>query len=182
MSDISILLKAIHFAADKHRDQRRKDANASPYINHPIHVAQIVNEVGETDDPEILAGAVLHDTVEDTETSLAEITNIFGERVARIVNEVTDDKSLPKADRKRIQIEHAKYLSPEAALVKLADKISNIQDVISNPPDGWDDLRRQEYLDWASKVVSSCPRVNEALYEMFYQVLESASSQGPVES
>jgi guanosine-3',5'-bis(diphosphate) 3'-pyrophosphohydrolase len=175
MNDVSILLKAIHFAADKHRDQRRKDVNASPYINHPIHVAQILSEVG-VDDPEILAAAVLHDTVEDTETSLAELVREFGDRVARIVSEVTDDKSLSKADRKRLQIEHALELSEEGALVKIADKISNVADVSNNPPSDWDQSRRIEYLDWAERVVKNCPVVSMPLLEQFDLTLDLAKS------
>ncbi len=169
MNDISILLKAIHFAAGKHRDQRRKDVNSSPYINHPIHVAQILSEVGGIDDPEILAAAVLHDTVEDTETTPSELEQEFGERVARIVGEVTDDKSLPKNERKRLQIEHAAELSEEAALVKIADKISNVSDVIDNPPPDWGCIRRTEYLNWSEEVVTNSPRVNDRLIEYFAQ-------------
>jgi len=176
MSDVSILLKALHFAADKHRDQRRKDVNTSPYINHPIGVAQILSEVGGVDDPEILAAAILHDTVEDTETSLAELSREFGDRVARIVSEVTDDKSLSKADRKKRQIEHAPELSEEGALVKVADKISNVTDVSNNPPSGWDINRRMEYLDWAERVVGKCPVVNTPLLAKFELMLASGRS------
>jgi guanosine-3',5'-bis(diphosphate) 3'-pyrophosphohydrolase len=166
MTDTSILLKALHFAADKHRDHRRKDVHASPYINHPIHVAQILSEVG-VEDPEILAAAILHDTVEDTETSLGELASEFGDRVSRIVAEVTDDKSLPKQERKRLQIEHAPELSDEAALVKVADKISNVTDVINNPPPDWDDERRKEYVQWARAVVGKCRVVNKELTDRF---------------
>ncbi len=171
LTDTSILLKALHFAADRHRDHRRKDVHASPYINHPIHVAQILAEVG-IQDPETLAAAVLHDTVEDTETSLGELAVEFGDRVARIVSEVTDDKTLSKDERKRLQIEHAPDLSEEAALVKVADKISNVTDVLENPPDGWDDKRRKDYVEWARAVVDKCPVVKRSLTERFYSALE----------
>ena len=177
MSDVSILLKALRFAADKHRDQRRKDVNASPYINHPIGVAQTLSEVGGVDDPEILAAAVLHDTVEDTESTIEELAKEFGARVASIVGEVTDDKTLPKAERKRLQIEHARHISEEGALVKIADKISNVQDVTNNPPEGWDDKRRLEYLDWAEHVVKSCPVVNVSLLDQFDDVLCNGQAQ-----
>ena len=170
LTNTLILLKALHFAADKHRDHRRKDVHASPYINHPIHVAQILSEVG-IEDPETLAAAVLHDTVEDTETTLGELAKEFGDRVSRIVAEVTDDKTLSKDDRKRLQIEHAPELSEEAALVKVADKISNVSDVIDNPPDGWNDKRRKEYVEWARAVVEACPVVNDSLLENFLQVI-----------
>ena len=174
MSEIILLLKALHFAAVKHRDQRRKDIYASPYINHPIRVAQILSEIGEIDDVEILAAAVLHDTVEDTETTSEELEGEFGVRIARIVSQVTDDKTLSKAERKQLQIERACHISKEGALVKVADKIANVQDVSSNPPEGWDDKRRQEYLNWAECVVSNCPPVNRAMEMYFAESLTSA--------
>jgi guanosine-3',5'-bis(diphosphate) 3'-pyrophosphohydrolase len=174
MHKVSLLLKALHFAADKHRDQKRKDVSASPYINHPIFVAQILADVGGIDDLEVLSAAVLHDTVEDTETEVTDIEKEFGERVANIVGEVTDDKSLEKSERKRLQIEHARDISEEGALVKVADKIANVRDIASNPPKDWDQARRVEYLDWAEQVVGSCPKVNSALENYFYESLASA--------
>lgn len=171
MENIAFVLRALHFAADKHRDHRRKDVHTSPYINHPIHVAQILSEEG-VEDPEVLAAAILHDTVEDTETSLGELVSGFGDRVSRIVAEVTDDKSLPKQERKRLQIEHAPDLSNEAALVKVADKISNVADVVSNPPPDWDEDRRKEYVEWARAVVEKCPIVSQRLAERFWLVAD----------
>ena len=126
---VSIILAASAFAAHKHRDQRRKGADASPYINHPIAVANVLaNEGGITDDT-VLAAALLHDTIEDTDTTVGELQAQFGPDVAAIVVEVTDDKSLPKQDRKRLQIEHAATLSNQAKLVKLADKTCNVRDM-----------------------------------------------------
>ena len=152
-SDLTLLLKALAFAAHKHRDQKRKDAEASPYINHPIALADLlVNEAGITD-IEVLCAALLHDTVEDTDTTHEELVNAFGSRIARIVAEVTDDTSLPSPERKRLQIEHAPKLSAEAKLVKLADKICNLRDIVERPPAKWDVQRRREYFDWASRVV-----------------------------
>jgi guanosine-3',5'-bis(diphosphate) 3'-pyrophosphohydrolase len=152
-SELALLLRALAFAAHKHRDQRRKDPAASPYINHPIALANVlVNEGGVTDE-EVLAAALLHDTVEDTATTPEELEEQFGARIARIVAEVTDDKALPKAERKRLQVEHAAQLSPEAKLVKLADKICNLRDVAERPPASWDLARRREYFDWAKSVI-----------------------------
>ena len=152
-SELALLLRALAFAAHKHRDQRRKDAGASPYINHPIALADVlVNEAGVTD-VAVLCAALLHDTVEDTDTTPEELAGAFGDRIARIVAEVTDDKALPKAERKRLQIEHAPGLSPQAKLVKFADKICNLRDVAERPPAGWDLARRREYFDWARQVV-----------------------------
>ena len=151
--ELALLLRALAFAAHKHRDQRRKDAEASPYINHPIALADVLVNEGGVTDVEVLCAALLHDTVEDTDTTHEELVNAFGSRIARIVAEVTDDKALSKAERKRLQVEHAGKLSSEAKLVKLADKICNLRDVAQRPPASWDLARRREYFDWAKRVV-----------------------------
>jgi guanosine-3',5'-bis(diphosphate) 3'-pyrophosphohydrolase len=151
--DIALILKALEFASHKHRDQRRKDANASPYINHPIALANVLARDGGVTEDVVLAAAILHDTLEDTQTTPAELRDIFGEKIAGIVGEVTDDQNLPKADRKRLQIEHAAGISREAKLVKLADKICNVRDVADHPPAKWDLARRREYFEWAKAVV-----------------------------
>ena len=164
--DLALLLKALAFAAHKHRDQRRKDAEASPYINHPIALADVLVNEGGVTDTEVLSAALLHDTVEDTDTTPDELERVFGPRIARIVAEVTDDKNLPKAERKRLQVEHAATISPEAKLVKLADKICNLRDVVERPPASWDLARRTEYFDWAKSVVDRLrgahPRLEKA--------------------
>jgi GTP diphosphokinase / guanosine-3',5'-bis(diphosphate) 3'-diphosphatase len=165
--DIPLILKAVEFAAQKHRDQRRKDAVASPYINHPIALANILaNECGITD-AIVLAAALLHDTVEDTETTPQELESAFGRNVARIVMEVTDDKALPKAERKELQVSHAADLSYEAKLVKLADKIANLRDMNTSPPSDWPLDRRREYFDWAKRVVDRIGGVSYPLNAKF---------------
>jgi guanosine-3',5'-bis(diphosphate) 3'-pyrophosphohydrolase len=169
-----LILKAAAFAAHKHRDQRRKDPEASPYINHPISVAQVIAEVGGVDDPDVLAGALLHDTLEDTETTPEELEEAFGAKIRAIVESVTDDNDLPKQRRKDLQIEHAATLSPEAALVKLGDKISNVQDVTDSSPQGWSTERRIEYVEWATEVVRNCPKVNPALESHFEALAKRA--------
>src|SRR5271155_5620806 len=123
--DVDLIIRAAHFAAHKHRDQRRKDANSTPYINHPLAVAHVLWKEGQVRDPRILASGLLHDTIEDTRTTRSELRRTFGTAVAGIVAEVTDNKRLHKLTRKRLQIEHAPHLSPAAKLVKLADKICN---------------------------------------------------------
>jgi (p)ppGpp synthase/HD superfamily hydrolase len=165
------LLRALAFAAGKHRDQRRKDLHASPYINHPIAVAAVLAQEGGISDAETLTAAILHDTIEDTETSGEEIEAIFGGRVRRIVEEVTDDKSLPKDERKRLQVVHAPAMSAEARLVKLADKISNLHDLLYAPPVGWPLARRRDYLEWTAAVVAGCRGVNAALERRFDELL-----------
>lgn len=171
------LLTAISFAADKHRNQRRKDAESTPYINHPLQLACLLATEGGVDDVDTLIAAVLHDTVEDTETTHAELVERFGRGVADIVAEVTDDTSLPKADRKRMQIRHAPHMSNEAALVKLADKTCNLRDVANRAPKGWSLERKQEYFDWGRAVVSKLPLVNAKMLAAF----EAAYTLRPAE-
>ena len=162
-------LKALDFAAKKHRHQRRKDKTKTPYINHPIDVANILlNEAGITDES-VLIAALLHDTVEDTDTTFEEIETRFGGVIRDIVDEVTDDKSLPKATRKQLQIEHAPHLSDRARLVKLADKISNIRDTANSPPDGWPPSRINEYLDWGKAVIGPIRGTHAQLENLFDQ-------------
>ena len=161
------LLSALAFAADKHRDQRRKGTDASPYINHPIPVAEVLATLGQVDDLETLLAAILHDTIEDTNTKPSDLEQRFGQSVAELVAEVTDDKSLPKLERKRLQIELAPQLSDKAKQIKLADKICNIRDIGLNPPADWDYARRQEYFDWADSVVLGCRGVNTSLDAYF---------------
>jgi guanosine-3',5'-bis(diphosphate) 3'-pyrophosphohydrolase len=168
---VTDLLRAVEFAADKHRNQRRKNSEAVPYINHPIEVARLLAEVGGVEAVEILMAAVLHDTLEDTATTRQELEAAFGPVVRRMVEEVTDDKSLPKAERKRLQIAHASGLSSGAALIKLADKIANVRDIGRSPPVDWSIDRIREYLDWAEEVVRNCPKGSGALEARFAEVV-----------
>lgn len=161
------LLAAMAFAADKHRDQRRKDESASPYINHPIALANFLANEGGIDDERVLIAAILHDTIEDTETTEQELVREFGQEIASIVLEVTDDKSLPKDERKRLQIEHAASLSRRAKLVKLADKVCNLRDIAETPPADWTLERCQEYFDWAKAVVDGLRGANPSLEHIF---------------
>ena len=161
------LLSAIAFAAHKHRDQRRKDVAASPYINHPIALANVLANEAGIDDPTVLIAAILHDTLEDTDTTADELADAFGAEVAAIVRQVSDDKALPKAERKRLQIVHAATLSREASLVRLADKICNLRDVAANPPAGWSLERRQAYFDWACAVIERMRGTHAILERLF---------------
>ena len=170
--DIAIVLKAIEFAARKHSLQRRKDVDASPYINHPIAVARLVADVGEVTDLVTLIGAVLHDTIEDTKTTADEVEQHFGRDVRLVVQEVTDDKRLDKAERKRRQVEHASGLSARAKVIKLADKIANLLDVMDSPPSNWTLERRVAYLDWTEMVIAGCRGTNAELEKLYDQTLK----------
>lgn len=164
---LGLFVKAVAFAADKHRNQRRKDADASPYINHPIALANLLANEGGVNDVVVLCAAVLHDTIEDTETTPEELTAVFGPQVTATVLDVTDDKSLDKHVRKLRQIEHAPHISKEAKLVKLADKICNLRDILSSPPADWSPERKQGYFDWAAKVVAGVRGVHPELEAVF---------------
>ncbi len=164
---LATLIQAVAFAADKHRNQRRKDAEASPYINHPIALANVLANEGGVQDVTVLCAAVLHDTIEDTETTIDELRALFGDQVAAVVLEVTDDKLLGKALRKQLQIEHAPHISPQAKLVKLADKISNVRDILTSPPADWSPERKQAYFDWAASVVAGLRGVHPGLEGVF---------------
>jgi len=164
---LAMIFKALAFAAKKHRDQRRMDPAASPYINHPIALAEILSCEADIIDMDIICSALLHDTVEDTETTQEELEQIFGERISQIVMEVTDDFNLPKTERKRLQIEHAAHISEQAKLVKLADKICNLRDVAECPPPEWSLQRRRDYFDWAKQVIDQLRGVNKKLEGIF---------------
>jgi guanosine-3',5'-bis(diphosphate) 3'-pyrophosphohydrolase len=166
-AEITLLMDALAFSAYKHRNQRRKDVDASPYINHPIALARVLAVEGGVSDHKTLAAAILHDTLEDTETTYEELKDKFGRAIAQAVREVSDDKTLSKADRKRLQIEHAKHLTRRARLVKLADKTCNVRDMASHPPHGWDLARRREYFDWARQVVEQIRGTHERLEAAF---------------
>jgi guanosine-3',5'-bis(diphosphate) 3'-pyrophosphohydrolase len=163
------LIDALAFAAQKHRDQRRKDVEASPYINHPIALARVLAVEAGVHDTDVLCAALLHDTIEDTETTEEELRERFGARIAAIVMEVTDDTSLDREQRKALQVEHAPSLSREARLVKLADKICNLRDVASSPPPDWPLERRRQYFDWARQVIDGLRGADARLEAMFDQ-------------
>lgn len=169
--DIAVILAALKFSAQKHRDQRRKDAVQTPYINHPIEVADLLWRVGNVHDLRALVAALLHDIIEDTETSPGEIERSFGGEVLSLVLEVSDDKRLPKAIRKSLQIRHAPNLSLHAKAIKLADKICNTLDITHSPPHDWPVERRLEYLDWTEKVVAGLRGGNAALESFYDRVL-----------
>lgn len=151
---IAAIVKAAQFAAEKHKNQRRKDVDASPYINHPLALASVLAVEGGVENPDVICAAMLHDTVEDTDTTAKELADIFGDKVTSIVLEVTDDKSLEKAVRKEEQVRHAPLMSSEAKLVKLADKICNLRDILASPPADWTAERKKAYFDWAARVVA----------------------------
>ena len=177
-----LLLKAIRFSAEKHRHQRRKDNTHSPYINHPIDVAQLLWEVGGVRDVNVLLAAILHDPIEDTRTFPEEIRAQFGQAVLSLVLEVTDDKSLPKQDRKRLQIETAPFKTFGAKLIKLADKACNVRDLSATPPEDWPLERRREYLLWSERVVAGLRGTNAALEAYYDQELANGKKKFGISS
>jgi len=158
---------ATGFAALKHDGQYRKGEGNTPYIHHPVEVAAILAEVGAVTDTDLLRAALLHDTIEDTQTTSEEIETHFGSRVCSIVLEVSDNKSLQKHERKAAQIEHSPHLSKEAQFLKLADKTSNVHDVAFSAPVDWPAERQLEYFAWAEEVVAGLRGCNAALEALF---------------
>ena len=173
-TDLHIILDAVIFATGKHHGQVRKDQQHSPYITHPLTVAQVILNIGDVSDLTILTAAILHDTIEDTCTNNSEIQDRFGNQVLNLVLEVTDDKSLPKMERKRLQVVHAPHLSIPARILKLGDKLVNCRDIILSPPEDWDLNRRQEYLQWSADVVYYLRGANHDLENAFHALLSEA--------
>jgi guanosine-3',5'-bis(diphosphate) 3'-pyrophosphohydrolase len=166
------LLKAMHFAADMHKTTTRKGAAREPYVNHVIEVAELLARIGGVTDPATLQAAILHDIVEDTPVTFADVERAFGRDVRHIVEEVTDDKSLLKAERKQLQIDKAPHLSSAAKMIKIADKTSNVQAIMLSPPADWSRERRLEYVEWSEAVVAGC-RGSNARLEQYYDKVVS---------
>lgn len=171
------ITEAIIFAANKHTSQPRKDKVGTPYVVHPVAVMSLLSSVGGVTDTDTLVAAVLHDTIEDTDTKGPEIETAFGIQVLAYVLECTDDKSLKKQKRKKLQIENAPHKSTGAKLIKIADKISNIGDLITNKPNGWSVKRVNKYLDWAEKVVAGLRGINKPLDDLFDQTVARARAK-----
>ena len=165
------LLKAVLFASQKHENQKRKNSVGSPYINHPIEVAEYLNRVGGVEDFDVLIAAILHDTIEDTQTTEDEIRDLFGKSVLGLVRECTDDKLLAKADRKRLQIETAAKKSDGAKQIKLADKACNLESILVDPPQAWPISRQLEYFEWAKQVCDGLKGANAGLDEAIDEIL-----------
>ncbi|HIB19813.1 MAG TPA: bifunctional (p)ppGpp synthetase/guanosine-3',5'-bis(diphosphate) 3'-pyrophosphohydrolase [Alphaproteobacteria bacterium] len=174
MNDTVLITRALHFAAERHSNHRRKGQAQEPYVNHLAEVAELVASATEGKDANLVAAALLHDTIEDTVTVPEELVTIFNSDVARLVREVTDDKSLPKQDRKDLQVANAPEKSTRAKLLKLADKTSNLRSIASSPPENWNTERKQEYIDWSSKVGAGLKGVNPWLEARFCEALAQA--------
>lgn len=167
IQDLHSILEAAVFAAEKHAPQKRKGAAGEPYINHLLEVAELVSSALTQPDPNLVMAALLHDTVEDTGVTKEQLTERFSLDVATLVMECTDDKSLPKAERKRLQIVHAPGISARAQVIKLADKISNLRSMLYSPPADWDLDRRRQYFEWARQVVTALSHPDPVLLAEF---------------
>jgi (p)ppGpp synthase/HD superfamily hydrolase len=161
------MARALDFAARRHAGQRRKGLNAEPYVNHLTEVALLLAEASDGNDPELVMAGLLHDTIEDTETTRGELAAAFGEDVAGLVAEVTDDKSLAKEQRKRIQVQTASSKSGRARMIKIADKIANLHSIAVSPPVGWSGRRKRDYVAWAREVVAACGPTSTRLEKLF---------------
>jgi guanosine-3',5'-bis(diphosphate) 3'-pyrophosphohydrolase len=170
LTSLQAILHAASFAAEKHTAQKRKGAAAEPYVNHLLEVAQLVSTALSEPDTNLVIAALLHDVVEDTSVTKEEVAAVFGSDVADLVAEVTDDKSLPKAERKRLQVVHAATRSARAQVIKLADKISNLRSMLNSPPADWSFERRREYFLWAKQVVDGQTVPNPLLKAEFERI------------
>lgn len=173
--DLARYKEALAYATAQHEGQTRKGEGETPYITHPKHVTEILYEVGGIRDVEILMAATLHDTIEDTTSEREDIVRLFGERVAGLVCEMTDNKKDCKEKRKLDQILHTPRKSPEAKCIKLADKIANLTDLTNSPPKDWSLERKQDYCTWAHRVVVGARGVNAALEAKFDEVFAEAA-------
>src|ERR1700686_5225946 len=178
-NDLSAILSAAHFAAEKHANQKRKGKAGEPYINHLLEVAQLIAGAIPEPDTNLVVAALLHDVIQDAGVTKEELVGRFGADVADLVAEVTDDKSLPKAERKRLQVENAPKKSVRAQAIKLADKISNLRAILSNPPVDWDFQRRKEYFEWAKRVVDGLTAPNPTLKAEFDKTFAAFLPQTP---
>lgn len=164
---MQLLLKSVDFAARAHRDQRRKGPAEEPYINHPIEVSRLIVECEPDTHEDILCAAILHDVIEDCGATRDEIAACFNASVADIVLEVSDDKALPRDERKAKQVETAPHLTAGAKLVRLADKVANVGAMLTDTPIGWDEKQILAYVDWAEAVVAPCREVSDNLSDRF---------------
>lgn len=166
-------VQALSYAARRHRDQRRKGRLAEPYINHCVEVARLLIEVGGVDDTALLCAAVLHDVIEDTATTEAELRAAFGDEITGLVLEVTDDNTLPKLERKRRQIATAAAASPRARCLKLADKIHNVSALLVDRPPDWTTARVAAYAEWAAAVAAELVGSNAPLERLLAERIEA---------
>ena len=171
---VALVSRAADFAARRHSDQRRKGSAREPYVNHLAEVAALLAETAEAPDASLVAAGWLHDTIEDTGTTRAELERLFGKPVGDLVAEVTDDKSLPKPERKRRQVEGAPHKSSGAKAIKIADKTSNLRSLAASPPDDWDRQRVADYVAWSEAVVAGCRGTNTALEALFDRAVVEA--------
>lgn len=174
--DVVKIARALDYAAKKHVSQRRKGEAKEPYINHLAEVAYLLAEATHGTDTNLVIAGLLHDCIEDQGVTYAELVGLFDADVADLVRDVTDDKTLLKAERKRLQVEHAPHKSARARMLKIADKTSNLRAIAVSPPAGWDEQRKREYYAWAHAVVAGCRGVNAYLEEKFDEAYRRGQS------
>lgn len=174
--DIILVSRALDYAAKKHVSQRRKGVAQEPYINHLAEVAYLLAEATAGKDTNLVIAGLLHDCIEDQGVTHAELVELFGADVADLVRDVTDDKTLLKAERKRLQVEHAPHKSDRARMLKIADKTSNLRALAVSPPNGWDTQRIRDYYAWALAVVAGCRGVSAFLEAKFDEAYRRGQS------
>jgi guanosine-3',5'-bis(diphosphate) 3'-pyrophosphohydrolase len=164
---LNLVIRAAYFAGEKHRLQRRSDVEQTPYINHPLELAHILTEEGGINCLDTICASLLHDTLEDTDTSSDELKKHFGDVIASIVMEVSNDMTLSSQQRRVYELEKVVSLSHKAKLVKIADKLANIRDVSTMPPMGWTREKKQDYFDFALEIINQIGSVSPRLHQIF---------------
>jgi (p)ppGpp synthase/HD superfamily hydrolase len=164
------LLAAAHFAAQRHAGQRRKGKSDEPYVNHLLEVARLLAELPTELDCDVVIAGLLHDCMEDAGVTSDEIAAQFGERVASLVQEVTDDKTLDRQVRKELQVRNAASKSRGAQNLSTADKISNLRSTLADPPSTWSPDQQWKYAEWAKDIVGRFTEVDPALKLEFERV------------
>lgn len=166
------ILKAVRYTAKKHQTQTRANAKKTPYLIHLLAVADQVMRIGQCYEESVIIAALLHDSIENTDITYEEIEKVFGLKVASYVKELTEDPKLPLKERKKLQIVHAFHQSKEVALVKMSDKLHNLNTLMTDPPEGWTEKRIDDYFLWAQAVVDNLPASNNPLKEELHKTIE----------
>jgi guanosine-3',5'-bis(diphosphate) 3'-pyrophosphohydrolase len=176
LAPLRLVSEAALLAAQRHSGVARKGRGNEPYVNHLAEVANLLSEASGGADAELVAAGWLHDILEDTDTTREELADRFSVRVAALVAEVSDDMGLPKDERRRLQVVAAPHKSPDAKLIKIADKISNIRARIAPEPNAGERADLVDYVGWAEQVVSGCRGGNAWLDRTFDETVRAARS------
>jgi len=169
--DAEAVLGAAIFATEKHKSQVRSNEKKTPYIIHPIEVADLVMKIGHVYDKDVLITALLHDVMDDTQTTYEQITSLYGTKVSSYLEEMTSKQGLSLKEQKKQQIMQAFRQNPSVAIIKLSDKLSNLKTLATSPPPSWSRDRIDQYFQWAQTVIENLPESNQLLKKAVKNVI-----------